>query len=133
MADLKNLIPAETHTFSIVHPTTGEVLKNDKGKEMTITVHSPFSDVYRNVTHEQAKKRISQSASKGAKKEMTPQDWFDFSVDTMAEITAGWSIQFNKENLEFTPEKAKEIYKQIPWLLDLVREKQENLSSFFSK
>lgn len=130
MTDLKSLIPSDTYTFDIKHPITNEVLVDKDKKPMTITVHSPYSDKFRHVAHEQAKKRINRSKSADADKELTIDDYQEFSLDTLAATTQDWNISFDGEEVPYSDVKAKEIYKMLPWLTEQVKEAQDKIANF---
>lgn len=130
MADLKSLVPVDTYTFEIKNPVDGEVLTKDNGKPMTITIFSPYSDTYKKVAHAQAKKRLTRNKS-GENKELTIEDYEDFAISTLAETTSGWDIQFEKKPLPFSTDKAKEIYRMLPWLIDQVKDAQDHVTNFF--
>ncbi len=126
MTDLKSFIPSDTHTFEIKNPVDGTVLTKDDGKPMTITIYSPYSDTFRKVAHEQAKKRLSKA--KGSEnKELTIEDYQEFSLDTVVATTSAWSITFDKEDLPFSEAKVKEVYKSLPWLVEQVKEAQDRI------
>lgn len=129
MADLKSLIPTDTHTFEIKSPVDGKVLTKDNGKPMTVSIYGPYSDHFRKVAHEQAKKRLTKA--KDSKTEVTLEEYQDFALDTLSATVVDWDIQFDKKALPFSPEKAKEIFKALPWLIEQVREEQDNLTNFF--
>lgn len=130
MTDLKSLVPLDTHTFEVKSPIDGKVLTKDNGKPMTITIYSPYSDKFKQVAHAQAKKRLSKA--KGSEvKELTLEDYEDFAIGTMAETTSGWDIQFDKKALPFSEEKAQEIYRMLPWLVEQVKEAQDRITNFF--
>jgi hypothetical protein len=96
---------------------------------MTITIYSPYSDKFRQVAHEEAKKRLSKA--KGGKAELTVDDYQDFTLDTLAATTEGWDIQFDKKTVPFSQEKAKELFKSLPWLVEQIKDAQDRIGNFF--
>ena len=72
--DLKDLTPkSDTFEVKLVHPNTGDALKNDDKTDMTITVHASHSKEYKAAMHEQTNKRLKAMQS-GKKQEITAQD-----------------------------------------------------------
>lgn len=133
MSDLKSLIPNDMHTFEVRHPVSAEVLTKDNGKPMTITIYSPYSDKFKQVAHAQAKKRLSKAKGVDAQKELTIDDYTEFALDTLAATTHAWDLQFDKKSLPFSEERAKQLYKELPWLIDQVKDVQDRISNFFTK
>ena len=130
MTDLKALVPVDTHTFEIRNPVDGTVLTKDNGKPMTITIYSPYSDRFKQVAHTQAKNRLTKAKS-GEVKELTIEDYEEFAINTLAETTSAWDLQFDKKSLPFSEEKAKEIYRMLPWLIEQIKDAQERITNFF--
>jgi hypothetical protein len=102
-------------------------MKSD-GKPMTITIYSPYSDKFRQVAHEQAKKRIN----KGRDTDLTIDEYYDFNIETLAATVQSWDIQFGGEALAFSVAAAKDLFKKLPWLVEDIREAQDNTGNFFN-
>lgn len=114
--DLMNLVPkSDTVEVKIKHPATKEVLKNDDGTEMTITVYAPHAKQHKKVIHELANKRIKASQKKNAK-EITVEDLEEATLETLVKVTKEWNITFNGEQPKLTEAKAREIYDKVFWL-----------------
>lgn len=129
MADLKSFVPTDTYTFEVKSPVDGTVLTKDNGKPMTISIFGPYSDKFRKVAHDQAKKRMAKV--KDAKAEITLEDYQDFAVETLAATVSGWDIQFGGKGVPFSEAKAKELFVSLPWLVEQLREEQDNITNFF--
>lgn len=127
--DLSDLIPkSDVSTFNIKHPLTEEVLIKDDGEPMTITVYLPHSKEYKAAIHAQTNARIQRSQkSKGL---YTSEEIEEATLDLLVKTTKGWSLQLDKKNLEFSQEKAKEIYDKLPWVKVQVLQAQEDYQSF---
>ena len=128
--DLTNFIPkSDVTTFEIKHPLTGEVLKKDDGKEMTITVYLPHCKEYREVIHEQTNKRIQRSQQKG-KGLYTSQEIEEATLDLLVKTTQGWDIQLDGKEPKFTQEACRDVYDKLPWVRAQVLQAQEDMTSF---
>ncbi len=69
--DLMNLKPtSDTVEVKLVHPNTGDQLKNDDKTDMTITVYASHSKEYKSAMHEQTNKRLKAMQS-GKNKDFT--------------------------------------------------------------
>ena len=128
--DLFNLIPTDdTIVVELKHPVTEEVLTNDKGEVMTITVYAPHSSVYKSTMHEQTNKRI-QKAAKGKKVPFTAEELENTTLELLAKTTKDWSIQLNGKSPKFSVGEAIDLYGKLPWLKQQVLEAQEDFSAF---
>lgn len=116
MTDLSSLVPKnKTVDIIVKHPATGEVLQNDDGTDMTITLHAPYTKEYRSAGFNKANERLK--SRKGSKEfDFTFEELEEAGVDLLAEVTLGWNITFDGEQPKFTKKKAKEIYAEVFWL-----------------
>ena len=114
--DLMNLKPAsDTVEVTLVHPNTGDTLKNDDKSEMTITVYASHSKVHKTVLHEQTNKRLKAMQS-GKKQEITAQDLEEATLTLLSKITAEWNITYGGEKPKLTVAKAKDLYDEVFWI-----------------
>ena len=114
--DLKDLTPkSDTIDVTLVHPNTGEELKNPDGSNMTICMYATHSPEYKKVMHSQTNKRIK-AATKGDDLTMTSEDLESSTLDVLANTTKSWDITFSGEKPELTIKKAKEIYTEVFWI-----------------
>lgn len=130
MADLLNLIPTDDTVVVIIkHPVTEEPLLKDDGKEMTITVYAPHSEVYKAAVHEQTNKRL-QKAAKTKKTSITAEDIEAASLELLVKTTKDWNIQLSGKSPKFSDKEARDVYNKLPWLKVQVIEAQEDFSAF---
>tara|TARA_R110000851_G_scaffold97162_1_gene210716 strand:- start:62 stop:460 length:399 start_codon:yes stop_codon:yes gene_type:complete len=114
--DLKDLTPkSDTIDVTLVHPNTGDELKNPDGSNMTICMYATHSPEYKKVMHSQTNKRIK-AATKGDDLTMTSEDLESSTLDVLANTTKSWDITFSGEKPELTIKKAKEIYTEVFWI-----------------
>ncbi len=120
--DLINLKPtSDTVEVKLVHPNTGDTLKNDDKTDMTITVHASHSKEYKTVLHEQTNKRLKAMQS-GKKQEITAQDMEEATLTLLSKVTADWNITYDGEKPKLTVAKAKDLYDEVFWIKDQIEE-----------
>jgi len=130
MTDLIDLTPkSEELVVALKHPATGEVLKNEDGSDMTITVFAPYSKEYKKVLHEMTNKRLKKLQGKGAK-EITAEELDEISLDSLAKTTKEWNITFSGEKPKLSLAKAREIYERVFWIKAQIEEASEEALGF---
>ena len=110
----------ETTDVELLHPATGEVLLNDDGTPMTITVHGPYSSTYKAVSHAQQNKRLMKAQRTGGKLNLSAEEIEASSLDLLVKCTEGWSLTLDKEPEEFSQDKARQVYLDHPWVREQV-------------
>ena len=120
--DLKDLTPnLDDVIVTIKHPTTGDVLKNDDGTDMTITVLAPHSKEYKKAQHEQISKRLKK-AQKSKSQDVDYSDIEEATLEVLAKVTKAWDITFGGEKPELTVAIAKSIYDEVFWIKNQIEE-----------
>ena len=128
--DLKDLTPSlDDVIVTIKHPTTGEVLKNDDGTDMTITVLAPHSKEYKKAQHEQISKRLKK-AQKSKSQDVDYSDIEEATLDVLSKVTKAWDITFGGEKPALTVAKAKSIYEEVFWIKDQIEEEVSGSMAF---
>ena len=118
--DLMNLKPAsDTVEVTLVHPNTGDILKNDDKSEMTITVYASHAKEHKAVLHEQTNKRLK-AMQAGKKQEFTAQDIEEATLTLLSKVTAEWNITYGGEKPKLTVAKAKDLYDEVFWIKDQI-------------
>lgn len=123
--DLSNIVPqSDEIEVTLKYPGTQNVLENDDGTPMTITLYAPHTKEYKAVVYEQANKRI-----KEGKQEFSIEAWEESSTDLLIKITKDWNITFGGSKPKLTEKKAKEVYasKAGFWIAEQL---QEGINSF---
>ena len=110
----------DTTDVEIVHPATGEVLLNDDGTPMTITVYGPYSSTYKSVSHAQQNKRLMKAQRTGGKLNLSAEEIEASSLDLLVKCTADWNITLDDKPENFSQDKAREVYKEYPWVRDQI-------------
>lgn len=112
MTDLADLKPKSDFVEVILeHPTTGEVLTNEDGSEMTITVWMPHSKEYKKAQHKK-----SDALIKKGKQSLTSAEIEDLTLQVLAETTKEWDITYGGEKPKLTVGKAKQLYEEVFWI-----------------
>jgi hypothetical protein len=118
--DLMNLKPtSDTVEVKLVHPNTGDQLKNDDKTDMTITVYASHSKEYKSAMHEQTNKRLK--AMQGNKRlDFKSEEIEDATLTLLSRVTASWDITYGGEKPKLTVAKARELYDQVFWIKDQI-------------
>jgi hypothetical protein len=120
--DLMNLKPtSETVEVKLVHPNTGDKLKNDDKTDMIITVYASHSKEHKAAMHEQTNKRLKTMQS-GKKAPFKSEEIEESTLALLSKITASWDITYNGEKPKLTVPKAKELYEEVFWIKDQIEE-----------
>lgn len=120
LADLFTRSTAETGVeMKLLHPGTGEVIKNEDGKEWVVTVAGTDSDRWKATIRTAARKRGQSS---------------DDGIETMSSLVIGWkNLVLNKEPLKFTPQAAIKLLTDYPWIRDQVNSFASERANFLPK
>ena len=110
----------ETTDVEIVHPATGETILNDDNTPMTITVHGPYSSVYKSISHNQQNRRLMKAQRTGGKLNLTAEEIEASSLDLLVKCTEGWSLTLDKKPEDFSQDKARQVYADLPWVREQV-------------
>ena len=120
--DLKDLTPnLDDVVVEIKHPTTGDVLKNDDGTDMTITILAPHSKEYKKAQHEQISKRLKK-AQKSKSQDVDYSDIEEATLEVLSKTTKSWDITYGGEKPKLTPAKAKDLYEEVFWIRNQIEE-----------
>ena len=120
--DLMNLKPtSDVVEVTLTHPSTSEVLKNEDGTAMTITMYASHSKEYKVIVHEQTNKRLKLAQAK-IKTELTSELIEEASLDLLSSATKSWNITYGKKIPELTRELAKVVYQDVFWIKDQIEE-----------
>ena len=120
--DLKDLTPnLDDVVVEIKHPTTGDVLKNDDGTNMTITILAPHSKEYKKFQHEQISKRLKK-AQKSKSQDVDYSDIEEATLEVLSKTTKSWDITYGGEKPKLTVARAKELYEEVFWIRNQIEE-----------
>ena len=120
--DLKDLTPnLDDIVVDLKHPATGDVLKNDDGTNMTITIFAPHSKEYKKAQHEQISKRLKK-AQKSKSQDVDYSDIEEATLEVLAKTTKAWDITYGGEKPKLTVAKAKDLYEEVFWIKNQIEE-----------
>jgi len=112
--------PKDTTDVELNHPITGEVLCNDDGSTMTITVYGPHSSTYKSIMHTQQNKRLMKAQRTGGKLNLTSEELEASSMELLVKCVSGWNITMDKKPEEFSQDKVRQVFTDLPWVRDQV-------------
>lgn len=127
--DLMDLKP-KTDVVEVIlkHPSTGDVLMNDNGNEMTVTVYAQYSKEYRAAMHEQQDKRLEKMQGKANR--YSAAEIEKDAIELLSKITKEWDITYGGSTPKLS--KAKEIYTEVFWLRGQVEEALAQSADFIT-
>jgi hypothetical protein len=129
MADLSSFKPNTDVIEVILTEPDGDPILKDDGKEMSITVYSPFSKEFKEVQYEQTDKRLNK-ASKNRKIVLTAKEIDEASIELLSHVTKSWDIQLSDKCPKLTIDAAYDLYSTYPWIKEQVEEAINSASSF---
>jgi len=119
--DLSNIGKSkETSTVVLYDPRNSEILTNEDGTEMTITIHGPYSAKYKSISHAQQNRRLQKAQRTGGKLNLTAQEIEASALDLLVKCVTEWSITLDKTNPDCTEAKVKEVFTDYPWIREQV-------------
>jgi hypothetical protein len=96
------------------HPTTGEPLKTEDGKNITIRLLGNDSREFRAGLSEIAEKNVGKKRTSFASAEAN-------GIELLARVTVGWqNVTYKGEALKCTPENVRTLYTEISWIKEQV-------------
>ncbi len=130
--DLAQLTPVEDGVpMEVVHPETGQVLRDADGKALTITVLGEDSEVYQAHERQSTNRRLKQ-AQRGRRGGMTAEQIQAETLELVVACTVGWSgIVYEGAALPFSATNARKLYTALPWLRRQVEQFMGDAGNFF--
>lgn len=114
--DLMDLTPKSNDiVVTLKHPFTEEILKNDDGSAMTITVYATHSKEYKKVVHAIANKRIK-DAKNNKSADFTMEELEEATLDTIVKVTKDWNLTYNGSSPKLDEAVAREVYENVFWI-----------------
>lgn len=120
----------DTTTITLYHPATRKPLLNADSTPMTITVHGPYSERYKNVIREQQQRRMN-DMTRGDGGNMTPEEVEALSNDLLLRCVEDWHLTLEGDTtLPYTPDAVEGVMTEFPWLRDQVNTAMGNVAGF---
>ena len=121
----------ETSTIELYDPETGEVIRNENGTAMTVTVYGKDSKHYRKIDHDITNRNIAK-ASRAGRVSVTAEQLEAQERERIARCISAWDITFEG----FAPPplsvgEAERIMRELPWLQEQLESAMADRSAFF--
>lgn len=127
--DLKDLLPkSDTVDVTLVHPVNREVLHNEDGSPMTITMFAPHSKAYRELMYDKADERLKLATETDGKFNVTARAIDEASLDILSRATKEWNITFDGKKPKVSD--AKKIYEEVFWIRPQLEAAMEAAQNF---
>lgn len=132
--DLMNIgTTKETTDIVLYNPVNSEILTNEDGSEMTITVHGPYSKKYKAISHAQQNRRLQKAQRTGGKLNLTAEEIEASAMDLLVKCVDKWNITINGEKPEVTEAKVREVFETLPWVKEQVDAGMGDAQAFLGK
>lgn len=113
-------------TLQLRDPITDEVLTDNDGNPVTITLYGRDSSVYRQAENREANKRLSKRKFKATKEQLDAS-----GLEILAACTKDWSgIEWEGELMSCSQDNARKLYKAAPWVREQVDEFVDDRANF---
>lgn len=123
----------QTAKMVLVHPETFAPIEGEEGNQTTITLHGPDSTAQKEVTRKFQNKALKDGV-KRKKLNISAEQMDAQALALTVAATADWeNIELEGETLECTPENAKKLYKDYPWIREQVEEFMADRANFLGK
>ena len=132
--DLMNIgTTKDTTDVTLYNPVNSEILKNEDGSEMTITVHGPYSKKYKSISHAQQNRRLQKAQRTGGKLNLTAEEIEAAGLDLLVKCVDGWNITLGGEQPACTEAKVREVFETLPWVREQVDAALGDTQAFLGK
>jgi hypothetical protein len=131
--DIFDLTPQkDTVIVELTDPRDDSPLVHNK-KKMFIERYLPHTEEYKKAQYKKTQKYLKMAQKQGnTDVDIDLYEAETDRVDVMAETTVSWQLYYGGEWIEFSPEKAKEIYTKAYWIVDQLQQ-GENSTDVFTK
>jgi hypothetical protein len=132
--DLLNIgTTKETTDVTLYNPVTSEVLRNEDGSEMTITVHGPYSKKYKAISHAQQNRRLQKAQRTSGKLNLTAEEIEASALDLLVKCVEAWNVTVGGEQPDATEAKVREVFEKLPWVREQVDAALGDAQAFLDK
>lgn len=119
--------------MNLSHPESGNDLRQDDGKPITITLAGQDSKRLKAADQTTADKRLARMSS-GKRFTMTSEGMEGEALDRLVVATLAWDgIKVGGEAMPFTPDNARKLYQRFPWIREQAEAFVNNRSNFIPK
>jgi hypothetical protein len=115
----------DTTDVTIYHPVYGDPMLNADKSEMTVTIYGPYSDKYKTAERAQQNRRFQRAQRAGRGMNLTAEQLEAETFNLLLTCIEKWNITLDTKPEPFSPERAREVLTEHPWI-------REQLSAAFS-
>ena len=134
MADLLSIGKTkETTNVVLYNPVNSEILTNEDGSEMTITIHGPYSKRYKSISHAQQNRRLQKAQRTGGKLNLSAEEIESSALDLLVKCVEDWTITLGGEQPACTETKVREVFTDLPWVREQVDAALGDAQAFLGK
>lgn len=132
--DLMNIgTTKETTDVVLYNPVNSEILTNEDGSEMTITVCGPYSKKYKSISHAQQNRRLMKAQRTGGKLNLTAEEIEASALDLLVKCIESWNITVGGKQPDCKEAKVRELFEQLPWVREQVDAALGDTQAFLDK
>jgi len=132
--DLMNIgTTKETTDVVLYNPVTSEILCNEDGSEMTITVYGPYSQKYKSISHAQQNRRLQKAQRTGGRLSLTAEELEASALDLLVKCVESWSITLGGEQPVCSEGKVRDLFEKLPWVREQVESAIGDAQAFLDK
>lgn len=134
MADLLSIGKTkETTNVVLYNPVNSEILTNEDGSEMTITIHGPYSKKYKSISHAQQNRRLQKAQRTGGKLNFSAEEIEASALDLLVKCVDGWNVTMGGEKPDCNEAKVRELFVDLPWVREQVDAALGDAQAFLGK
>jgi hypothetical protein len=132
--DLSTLNPVDDGVaLELSHPVTGEVLRDDQGVAISITLLGQDSEAYQRAEN-QAQNRRLRDASRGRRATLTAEQIKAEALEVLVACTVAWhGVVFEGVALECTATNVRRLYTERAWIREQVDAFVADRANFFGR
>jgi hypothetical protein len=123
----------ETTDVVLYNPVTSEILLNEDGSEMTITMHGPYSQKYKAVSHAQQNRRLQKAQRTGGRLSLTAEELESSALELLVKCVEDWNITLGGEQPQCTEGKVRDLFEALPWVREQVESAIGDAQAFLDK
>lgn len=100
-------------TVELKKPGTDQVITNDDGSPMTVTVYGPYSKTHRRISFENQSKYLTMYR-KGNEADLSMEEVDEMMFELAVKCVDDWNITAGGEKPKCTEAKVREIFEKLP-------------------
>lgn len=133
--DLKNIASADLSevgvVFELLHPATGEVIQDEKGKAFFAKLQGQNSPAYRKLVNSRIRKMQAQQAKRGKPPVRTIEDVAKEDSEELAALTLELYVVEDGKKVAQSQAEFERVYSEYDWIREQLNEELRNVSAFY--